>query len=92
MPNPDSNATPARQLLIAAGAFLLPLAIFFGWFFGFRAVGFRFVLGALLLLMLASFVARRRHSSSPLVGLGATWLTTGCVAALFWALLINGFG
>ncbi len=79
-------------MTIAAAAFLLPLLIFFGWFFGFRTVGLRWVLGALLLLVIAAFVARRSYRDSRLVGLGATWLTTGCIAALFWALLIGGFG
>ena len=79
-------------MAVAVGAFLVPLLLFFGWFFGARAFGLRWVLGALLVLAIASFVARRSYPESRLVGLGATWLTTGCAAALFWALLIGGFG
>lgn len=83
--------SPARQMAVAAVGFLSPLLIFFAWFFGFRAFGLRYVLGALVVLMVVSFVVRRVFGDSRLVGLGATWLTTGCVAALFWALLIGGF-
>ncbi len=88
MPNlPDS---PARQFAFAALGFLLPLAIFFGWFFLFRGVSFAFVLAALLLLICASLVGGARFKNSRALKIGATWLFVGCLGALFWALLING--
>ena len=53
---PDS---PARQFAYAAIGFLLPLAIFFGWFFLFRALNFAWVLAALLLLIIGFAGGRR---------------------------------
>ena len=87
---PDSPENSARQLAVAALGFLLPLAIFFGWFFGFRRLSFVWVLAALLLLMVVALIVGARYKSSRAAKIGATWLFTGCVVALFWALLING--
>ena len=70
--------------------FLLPLAIFFGWFFFFRGVRFAFVLAALLLLILVSIIGGARFKESRALRIGSTWLFVGCLGALFWAMLING--
>ena len=86
----SSRESSARQFVFAAGGFLLPLAIFFGWFFFFRFVSFLLVLAALLLLVLISLGVGARYKDSRAAKIGATWLFTGCLAALFWALLING--
>ena len=87
----DKSSKPesgARFLAVAAPAFLLPLLIFFGWFFWLRAQSFSWVLAALLLLAATSVFVSARFASR-LAKIGATWLFTGCVAALFWALLIK---
>ena len=100
MPNTSSNGAPPqpkpavdsgrKQFAFAVAGFLLPFAIFFGWFFFFRALPFAFVLAALLLLMVLSLVGGARFQRSRALKIGATWLFTGCLGALFWALLING--
>ena len=87
---PDAPENNARQLAVAASGFLLPLAIFFGWFFGFRRLSFVWILAALLLLLGISLFVGARCKNSRTAKIGATWLFTGCLAALFWALLING--
>lgn len=84
---PDNNA---RQFAFAAMGFLLPLAIFFGWFFLFRSLNFAFVLAALLLLIVVALVGGARFKDSRALKIGSTWLFVGCAGALFWALLING--
>ena len=80
----------AKQFAYAAIGFLLPLAIFFGWFFLFRALHFGFVLAALLILIGVALVGGGRVKDSRALKIGATWLFVGCMGALFWALLING--
>ena len=90
MPPPDSPASPAKQFVCAAAGFLLPLAIFFGWFFLFRSLSFKFVLVALLSLILVSLFVGARFKDSRALKIGSTWLFVGCLGALFWALLING--
>ena len=87
---PESPESSARQLACAAIGFLLPLAIFFGWFFLFRSVSFKFVLAALLFLIVFSLFGGARFKDSRALRVGATWLFVGCLGALFWALLING--
>ena len=79
-----------KQFAFAVAGFLLPLAIFFGWFFFLRDLSFVFVLAALLLLIILSLVGGARAQSSRALKIGSTWLFTGCLGALFWALLING--
>lgn len=88
----ESSKQPggARQFVFAAMGFLLPLAIFFGWFFLLRALSFAFVLAALLLLMAVSLLVGARFKNSRTAKICSTWLFTGCLGALFWALLING--
>ena len=76
-------------MAVAALGFLSPLLIFFVWFFRLRAQSFIWVLAALLLLALISIFVGVRFENSRLAKVGATWLFTGCVAALFWAMLIN---
>ena len=83
----DSNA---RQFAFAALGFLLPLAIFFGWFFLLRALSFAYVLGAIILLMLVALVGGARFKGARAIKIGSTWLFVGCLSAIFWALLING--
>ena len=90
-PDPRSSLGDGRRQFIAAAVgFLLPLAIFFCWFFFFRSVNFAFVLAALLLLIVVALVCGARFKSSRVIAIGSTWLFTGCLGALFWALLING--
>ena len=84
---PDSSA---RQFAFAALGFLLPLALFFGWFFLLRQLNFAFVLATLLLLIFVSFISGARFKDSRALKIGSTWLFVGCLGALFWALLING--
>lgn len=86
---PDAPENNARQLIFAALGFLLPLAIFFGWFFFLRAFSFAFVLAILLALTVVSLVIGARCKTSRAAKIGATWLFVGCAAAFFWALLIN---
>ena len=94
--SPDSAApqphvdSGRKQFAFAVAGFLLPLAIFFGWFFFFRAVSFGFVLATLGLLIVLSLVGGARYKDSRALKIGSTWLFTGCLGALFWALLING--
>ena len=85
-----SSDTPARQFAYAAIGFLLPFALFFGWFFLFRALSFAFVLAALLLLIVVSLVGGARFKESRALKIGSTWLLVGCLGALFWGLMING--
>lgn len=85
--SPESSA---KQFAYAAIGFLLPLAIFFCWFFLFRSVSFVWVLAALLLLIAVSLIGGARVKNSRALKIGATWLFVGCAGALFWALLING--
>ena len=87
---PDAPENNARHFAVATLGFLLPLAIFFGWFFGVRGLSFVWILAALLLLLIAALIVGARCKSSRTAKIGATWLFTGCLAALFWALLING--
>ena len=70
---------------------MLPLAIFFGWFFGVLPINFNLVSLLVAALFLAAIGLRLSFKSSRLIGLGTTWLVTGCLTALFWALLLNGF-
>lgn len=84
---PDNSP---RQFAYAAVGFLLPFAIFFGWFFLLRGLSFAFVLAALMLLIVVSLVGGARFKESRALKIGSTWLFVGCVGALFWALLING--
>ncbi len=84
---PDNSP---KQFAYAAVGFLLPFAIFFGWFFLLRGLSFTFVLAALFLLIVASLVGGARFKDSRALKIGSTWLFVGCVGALFWALLING--
>lgn len=91
--NDEARATTdsgPRQFAFAALGFLLPLAIFFGWFFLLRQLSFTYVLAALILLILISLVCGARFKHSRAAKIGSTWLFVGCLAALFWALLING--
>ena len=97
MPNSPNGAPPPpptdsgrKQFAFAGAGFLLPLAIFFGWFFLFRALSFGFVLGILLVLIGLSLVGGARFQNSRALKIGSTWLFVGCLGALFWALLING--
>ena len=87
---PDLPESPAKQFACAATGFLLPLAIFFGWFFCFRGLNFKLVLAALLILIVVSLVGGARFKDSRALKIGATWLFVGCLGATFWALLING--
>lgn len=87
---PNSPESSAKQFAYAALGFLLPLAIFFGWFFLFRRLSFAFVLAALLLLIVVALVGGARVKDSRALKIGSTWLFVGCLGALFWALLING--
>ena len=80
-----------RQLTVAIGAFSLPLLVFFGWFFGFRAVSFGVVAAILAALFIGALMLRARFKDSRLAGLGTAWLITGCLTALFWALMLSGF-
>ena len=85
------SADDRRQLTIAALAFLAPLALFFGWFFGGRVFTPGFIVAMLMMILMLAIIFRARHKNSRIIGLGATWLATGCGVALFWALLLNGF-
>ncbi len=76
--------------MFAAIGFLLPLAIFFVWFFLLRSLSFAYVLMTLMALILISLVVGARFKDSRATKIGATWLFVGCLSALFWALLING--
>ena len=71
---------------------MLPLALFFGWFFGILALSFTAMSLIVAALFVLSLGLRAAYKGSRIVGLGTTWLTVGCLAALFWALLLNGFG
>ena len=89
---PPNSTLSARQISVAIVAFLLPLALFFGWFFLLRnLITFGFMVAMLALLLVLSMAYRTRFKNSRLVGLATIWFATGCGAALFWALLINGF-
>ena len=87
MQTPPENS--AKQFAYAAAGFLLPFAIFFGWFFLFRSLKFAFVLASLLLLIVVSLIGGARFKESRALKIGSTWLFVGCLGALFWALIIN---
>jgi len=88
MSNLPENST--KQLAFAASGFLLPLAIFFGWFFLFRGLSFVWILATLLLLILVALIGGARFKDSVALKIGSTWLFVGCLGALSWALLITG--
>ena len=94
MPDNPKTGAPSesgpRQFAFAVAGFLLPLAIFFGWFFLLRSLSFAFVLAALLLLIILALIGGARFKGSRALKIGSTWLFVGCLSALFWALLING--